>query len=226
VLYLHETFNLRPGRTTAFTEEFAGQYLPLMSSLDARLVDLWETASMSLPWPAAIALWEVDDAVHAQRILRQTHDTSGSQRSAFRQWHDSLESVCTSGRGRILNPGGGVPTVADLRSRGVATTVCVHETITTHPDKQGEYVRNIENLWMPSARRLGRIWVGTYQTQWRNDEAISIWALEDPWTPFPGGTAEVEVLKSPDVQEWLRLAGSFRAGFDDGIIVALPIQSS
>jgi hypothetical protein len=223
VLYLHETFTLLPGRTNAFVANFEQRYLPVMTTLDARLVDLWETTSMSLPWPAAIALWEVDDAEHAQRILRETH--IGAQRTEFRGWHDSLEGVCSGSRGRILNPGAGVPALAELRARGVQTTVCVHETITTLPDHQGEYVRNIENLWMPSAHRLGRIWVGTYQTQWRNDEAISIWALEDPWTPFPGGAAEVEVLRSPDVQEWIRLAGDFRAGFDDGIMVALPLQN-
>jgi hypothetical protein len=223
MLYLHETFTLIPGRAGQFAARFDEHYRALMERLDARLVDVWETTQMSLPWPAAIALWEVDDADHAQRILHAVY--GGGERAAFRSWQEGLDEVCTGGRGRILNPGAGVPSLASLRARGVDTSVCVHETITTLPDHQGEYVRNIETLWMPSAHRLGRIWVGTYQTQWRNDEAISIWALEDPWRPFPGGTHEAEVLRSPDVQEWIRIAGDFRAGFDDGIMVALPLPS-
>jgi hypothetical protein len=224
MLYLHETFQLICGRTDEFASAFDETYLPVMTALDARLVDLWETTSMSLSWPAGIALWEVDDAKHAQAILKETKSRTGSQRDAFAEWNHRLGTLCTGGKGRILNPGAGVPPVADLRTRNVDTSVCVHEIITTLPDKQAEYVRNIEELWMPSAKRLGRIWVGTYQTQWRNDEAISIWALDDPWSPFPGGEREDEVRQEPDVQEWLRLAGSFRAGFDDGIVVALPLS--
>lgn len=219
MLYLHDTFTLLPGRCAAFVESFDTRYRPMMTDLGARLVDLWQTASMSLPWPAAIALWEVDDADAAQRLLRETH--GGSHRDTLSRWMDSLDGTCTGGRGRILNPSAGVPTLAALRRQGVSTRVCVHEVITTLPDHQAEYLRQIEKLWLPSATRLGRIWIGTYATQWRNDECLSIWALEDPWLPFPRGEAEATVHLDPDVAEWLRRAGDFRAGFDDGIIVSL-----
>ena len=82
---------------------------------------------------------------------------------------------------------------------------------------------DIVNKWLPAAEKLGRIWIGTYYTVWRNRQAFSLWALEDPALPLPGGNVEERaVMESEMVQDWMSGALRVREAYDDGIMYALP----
>ena len=218
--YIHEVFRLAPGATLEFAERFQSHYLPLMREGGARLVGIWETVAISLSWPRAIALWEVDGSEAYQRLLRGLHTHAEPE---LRAWQAGLRGICEGGEGRLLHVAPEAPSLADLEARGVNLDVVVHEHITTQPDRQIDYVTEIVEKWLPAAERLGRIWIGSYYTVWRNREAFSLWALEDPALPLPGGNVEErEVMESEMVQEWMRGALRVREAYDDGILYALP----
>jgi len=218
--YIHESFELVPGATPDFAECFGTRYLPLMSEGGARLVGLWESVALSLRWPRAIALWEVDGSLAYQQLIRRLHTQAEPE---MRAWQAGLRGLCTGGEGRLLHVAPEAPSLAELKERGVGLDVVVHEHITTQPDRQIDYVTDVVQKWLPAAERLGRVWIGTYYTVWRNREAFSLWALDDPGLPLPGGDVEErEVMESEMVQEWMRGALRIREAYDDGILYALP----
>ncbi len=218
--YIIEHFELTPGQTPAFAEGFRKSYLPLMSGEGARLVGLWETVAVSLYWPRAMALWEVDGPEEYQALVRRLY---GDRLKALRDWQASLAGICTGGEGRLLAKAEAAPTLQDLSDRAVDLRVIVYERITAQTDQQMAYVTEIQRTWIPVAETLGRIWIGTYHTIWKNREAYSLWALEDPDNPLPRhGADERNVSQLEPVKEWMRLAPELRESYDDGIMIALP----
>ena len=207
------------GKLDEFVGMFEERYQPLMSKAGARLVALWETVALSLPWPQAIALWEVDDLKHYAAVARANYD--GEMAPRFREWRNAMGAVSTGGAGRILVPAAGGPTLADLKKNGVSAEVCVHEILTTQPDKQRDYVDGIEKLWMPYAVRNGRRWIGTYSTSWKNFEAVSIWALEDGWEGLAHHYTR-DVSRDVELKTWMQIAIALRERYDDGLLHALP----
>lgn len=217
--YVIEHFELTPSGAPGFAQRFQDQYLPLMSGEGARLVGLWEAVALSLYWPRAMALWEVDGREAYQHLVRQLY---GERVEALRAWQAGLEGVCSGGEGRLLSGADGAPTLQELRDREVDLSVIVYERITAQPDRQMDYVGAIEENWLAAAESLGRIWIGTYHTIWKNREAYSLWALRDPANPLPGGSAhERDVIRSQPVQRWMRQALELREAYDDGIMHTL-----
>ena len=190
-----------------------------MREAGARLVALWETVGISLPWPRTIALWELDNLKHYAALAGAQYG-GGALGAGFRKWRGALGGLARNGEGRILVPAAGNPTLRALKESGVSAQVCVHEILTTQPDKQRDYVDGIEHLWMPYAVRNGRRWIGTYSTSWKNHEAVSIWALEKGWDTLaehysrdPSGDVELKT--------WMQIAIALRERYDDGLLHAL-----
>src|SRR5438874_1049543 len=167
MLYIHEQTELVAGKLDGFVDLFEGVYQPLMEDLGVRLVGLWETVAISLPWPQTIALWELDDMAHYARVANAQY-RSAELTPKFREWRQELASVSTRGEGRILTPSPKTPTLAQMKEQGFSAEVCVHEWITTQPDKERNYAEQIDQLWMPYSIKHGRHWIGTYTTNWKN----------------------------------------------------------
>jgi hypothetical protein len=134
--------------------------------------------------------------------------------------------VVSGGEGRILAPAPHGPTLADLQKEGIDASVCVHEWLTTWPDKQFDYVEQIERLWVPYARRNGRQWIGTFSTQWKNTEAISIWAFPDGFASYgehygPRLSRTPTELDRLELEGWMQIAIALRERYDDGLLHAL-----
>jgi hypothetical protein len=225
MIYLHEQTRLVVGQTERFVERFEKDYQPLMAQLGARLVALWETVPASLPWPQAIALWELDDQVHYSKLAAAQH-SDARYAPQFRAWREGLGGVVSGGEGRILAPAPHGPTLADLQKEGIDASVCVHEWLTTWPDKQFDYVQQIERLWVPYARRNGRQWIGTFSTQWKNTEAISIWAFPDGFASYgehygPRLSRTPTELDRLELEGWMQIAIALRERYDDGLLHAL-----
>ena len=92
MLYIHEQTEIVAGKVDGFVDLFEGVYQPLMEGLGARLVGLWETVAISLPWPQAIALWELDDMAHYARVANGQY-RSRELTPKFRDWRQQLASV-------------------------------------------------------------------------------------------------------------------------------------
>lgn len=219
MMYGLERYALAWGQAGAFRDAFSELYQPMMRERGARLVGAWEATSLSRAWPAAHLLWEFDGPGHIQDVSLGLYQ---GQKPPIREWEARTTGIVEHAVGRLLHPSEKTPSLAALEAAGVDTTVVVYEEIDTVPDRQVQYCEHIEDVWLPSADQLGRIWIGTYHTQWKNREAISIWALKDPNRPFPGGEMmEQQVFDTPGVRQWNRSAQSVRVGYDDGILVSL-----
>ena len=222
MLYIHEQTDLLAGKTDEFVDLFEQRYLPLMRDLDARLVGTWETVAISLPWPMVITLWEVDDMAHYARVANAQY-RDARLAPLFREWRRDLASVSRSGEGRILTPSKKTPTLADVEAEGFSLEVCVHEWITAQPDKEHDYAENIGTLWVPYAVQHGRHWVGTYTTNWKNHEAISIWALDNGYDTLPENYEKpwFDLLEREGIATWMSVAIALRERYDDGLMHAL-----
>ena len=92
IIYIHETTQLIPGKLDEFVGMFEESYQPAMSKAGARLVALWETVGISLPWPRTIALWEVDNLKHYAALAKAQYG-DGEIGPGFRAWRQALGAV-------------------------------------------------------------------------------------------------------------------------------------
>ena len=222
MIYIHEQLELQPGKTDDFLARFENDYEPLMVDLGARLVHVWETVAISLPWPMAIWMWEVDDIAHYAKVANaQYRDRTRTPR--FREWRNATAGFATKGEGRILTPSKKTPTLADIKADGFSLDVCVHEWVTAQPDKEHDYAENIGRLWAPYAINHGRRWIGTYTTNWKNHECISIWALEKGYDTMPENYEApwFSLMEQEGIAAWMSVAIALRERYDDGLMHSL-----
>ena len=222
MFYLHETTDLTPTGGDAYVEAFDAVYRPAMEELGARLVALWDTVPFSNRWPRTVGLWEIDDFRTLADVGRaQRQDPKGAQ--AMTAWRTAVAAVTTGGQGRVLTPSPTSPTVTQLREGGVSPAVVVHERIHTIPGQQFAYMRELERLYVPWAERNGRRWLGTYTTNWRNSEAILIWAWERGWDTLAEhyGRQQHIITHDPDLSRWMEDGVALRDDWDDSILEAL-----
>lgn len=216
MFYLHETTDLTPAGLSGYVAAFDATYRPAMEGLGARLVALWETVPFSNRWPRTLALWEIDD-------FRVLAGIGRARRDRLADWSAAVAGLVTGGAGRVLTPSPHCPTVATLRERGVPPAVVVHERIHTIPGQQFAYMRELERLYVPWAERNGRRWLGTYTTNWRNSEAILIWAWEQGWDTLAEhyGRQQHIITHDPDLSRWMEGGVALRDDWDDSILEAL-----
>jgi len=217
MFYLHETVALRPGARDEFVGAFDEVYAPAMDRLGARLVALWDTMPFSHAWPQTIALWEVDDFRAIAEI--------GRSEAALTEWRKASAPFMTGGEGRVLTPSPNSPTLAALRSLNTARTVCVHERIFTTPGRQFDYMRALEERYVPWAQRNGRDWVGSYTTNWKNGEAILIWGLRDGWDTMRDlyGRQKHIISEDPDLSAWMATSTDLREDWHDAVVQAIRL---
>jgi hypothetical protein len=213
VIYALEMYQLHWGRTPAFAAAFEEAYRPVVESRGGRLVGAWQATGLSRHWPSALLLWEFDEPDELQEL---TVDLHLGPEPLVRAWEERTSGIVVSGEGRLLKPSRNTPTRAQLLERNADLSVVVCEVIETQPDRANDYCEQIEEVWLPTADALGRIWVGTYRTMWKNREAISLWALKDRRRPFAP-----EDHAPSGLRQWTRTALSVRVGYDDGVFVAL-----
>ena len=222
MIYIHEQLDLRMGATEELLTMFSQRYEPLMVDLGARLVGIWETVAISLRWPMAIWLWEVDDIGQYAKVANAQY-RDRTRAAAFRDWRNELARVANGGEGRILTPSKKTPTLAEIQAAGFSLDVCVHEWITAQPDKEHDYAENIGRLWAPYAVNHGRNWVGTYTTNWKNHECISIWALDKGYDTMPENYEKpwFDLMEQEGIAAWMSVALALRERYDDGLMHSL-----
>jgi len=222
VFYLHETTDLTTTALDGWLAAFDDRYRPLMEDLGARLAALWDTVPFANRWPRTVALWEIDDFTTLAGIGRaRRQDRAGA--AAFAAWEAATAGLVVGGQGRVLTPSPNSPTVAQLRERAVPPGVVVHERIHTIPGQQFAYMRELERLYIPWAERNGRRWLGIYTTNWRNSEAILIWAWEHGWDTLAEhyGRQQQIITHDPDLSRWMEDGVALRDDWDDSILEAV-----
>ncbi len=222
MFHLHETTDLVPAGLDDWLTAFDDLLRPLMEGLGARLVALWDVVPFAHAWPRTVALWEIDDFRTLAGIGRARRaDPAGA--AAFTAWRDATAGAVRGGEGRVLTPSPGSPTISQLREQGISPAVVVHERIHTVPGQQFAYVRALERSYVPWAERNGRRWLGSYTTNWRNSEAILIWAWERGWDTLAEhyGRQQQIITEDPDLSRWMVDSVTLRDDWDDSILEAL-----
>ncbi len=105
----------------------------------------------------------------------------------------------------------------------MSPAVVVHERIHTIPGQQFAYMRELERLYIPWAERNARRWLGIYTTNWRNSEAILIWAWEQGWDTLAEhyGRQQQIITHDPDLSRWMDDSLTLRDDWDDSILESL-----
>jgi hypothetical protein len=228
LLYLQETISLGSGRSDAFTDTFGEVYHPMMAELGARLFAIWEATSYNGHWPQVTIIWEIDAFADYARIGR-AQARGGSHQAAAAAWSGYLADLGASGEGRIMYPGPSNKTLAQLKATGFTAGLVIQEIMQTKPGRQGDYIRELERLYVPWSESTGKRWLGSYTTTFRFNEVIHYWALDGDWDwdCFENHYPSWKGQPPAEIVTWMSVAPALRDGWEDSILQALtpsPLQ--
>lgn len=220
LLYLQETIELGTGRVDGFTDVFTSVYQPMMEQLGARLFSIWEATLYNGHWPQVTIIWEIDDyATYATIGAGQA--AGGSHAGAAAKWAEYLSGIGASGEGRIMYPGPSNKTLAQLQEDGFSAQVVIQEIMQTKPGKQGDYIRELERLYVPWSESTGKHWLGSYTTTFRYNEVVHYWALDGGWDGFAKYYPSWKENPPAEIVTWMSVAPALRDGWEDTILQAL-----
>lgn len=226
LLYLQETISLGSGRSDEFTDTFSEVYHPMMTALGARLFAIWEATQYNGHWPQVTIIWEIDTFADYARIGR-AQTRGGSHEAAAATWSAYLAGLGASGEGRIMYPGPSNKTLAQLQAEGFTAGLVIQEIMQTKPGRQGDYIRELERLYVPWSESTGKRWLGSYTTTFRFNEVIHYWALEGGWDCFENHYPSWKGNPPAEIVTWMSVAPALRDGWEDSILAALtpsPLQ--
>jgi hypothetical protein len=226
LLYLQETISLGSGRSDSFTDAFSELYHPMMAELGARLFSIWEATPYNGRWPQVTIMWEIDAFADYARIGR-AQACGGSHAAAAAKWSSHLADLGASGEGRIMYPGPSNKTLAELTEAGFTAGLVIQEIMQTKPGKHGDYIRELERLYVPWSESTGKRWLGSYTTTFRFNEVIHYWALDGGWDCFENHYPSWKGNPPAEIVTWMSVAPALRDGWEDSILAALapsPLQ--
>jgi hypothetical protein len=220
LLYLQETISLGSGRSDSFTDVFVELYHPMMTELGARLFAIWEATPYNGHWPQVTIMWEIDAFADYARIGRG-QARGGSHESEAIKWSTYLAGLGASGEGRIMYPGPSNKTLAQLQEAGFTAGLVIQEVMQTKPGRQGDYIRELERLYVPWSESTGKRWLGSYTTTFRFNEVVHYWALEGGWDCFEKHYPSWKGQPPAEIVTWMSVAPALRDGWEDSILAAL-----
>src|SRR3954451_6406685 len=182
LLYLHETIELGSGRSDRFrgdersreerfTSVFSDLYHPMMEELGARLFAIWETTPYNGHWPQVTIIWEIDAFADYSRIGK-AQARGGSHETSAAKWAAFLSEIGASGEGRIMYAGASNKTLAQLTESKFGAGLVIQEIMQTKPGRQGDYIRELERIYVRWSERTGKRCVGSFITSFRFNEVM------------------------------------------------------
>jgi hypothetical protein len=227
VIYLHETYDVKPGKYGDLVRNVEREFLAIAESHNLRLVAFWETVLSQGEPPEAIALWELDNWTHFGRITEAQYPGASGGDKKFQQWNEAIWQWVDKRRGKVLMPGPSSPTLAQLKASKVSAKMCVHETLKIVPNLQQAYLEAVELQYYPMAHKHARReMVGYFRTFWRNCENVSIWSLMDGWSTLglfdkPG----LSDFQQRETKHWMNVALSLRTDWEERLLYAAPFST-
>jgi hypothetical protein len=126
-----------------------------------------------------------------------------------------------------MYPGPSNKPLAQLKETGFTAGLVIQEIMQTKPGKQGDYIRELERLYVPWSESTGKRWLGSYTTTFRFNEVIHYWALEGGWDCFENHYPSWKGNPPAEIVTWMSVAPALRDGWEDSILTALspsPLQ--
>src|SRR6267154_4608296 len=99
---------------------------------------------------------------------------SGRRRhaAAAGKWAAFLADIGAAGEGRIMYAGPSNKTLAELREANFTAPLVIQEIMQTKPGRQDDYIRELEQLYVPWSERTGKRWLGSFITTFRFNAVI------------------------------------------------------
>jgi hypothetical protein len=175
-IYLHEIIRTVPGRE----EPYAASVLSLHHD-PARhaggkggpgTLGQFRTAQTSGAWPSVINIWENTWAGQTANFVGQFQDARRD--TAMEDWWNRNLHLRRGGYDRLLIPAHYSPTQAELRARGVVGEVFVHEILWLPFGEPETYLRELERLLLPAARRHGVEVIGAFRVAMRPNQVLTL----------------------------------------------------
>ena len=93
-VYLHQVHSLTGRAAVApLLAAVEHDHLPLLERLDVRQVGYWETTAVQGRTNEVVAIWELDDYRHLQRLARAMHGGDADGRD-LRAWREREAECC------------------------------------------------------------------------------------------------------------------------------------
>jgi hypothetical protein len=228
-VYLHQVHSLTGRAAVApLLAAVEHDHLPLLERLDVRQVGYWETTAVQGRTNEVVAIWELDDYRHLQRLARAMHGGDADGRD-LRAWREREAEWVAHTESLVCEPGSTSPTVADLRAGGVRAAMACHETVICKPWRHMEYPELLADMWStrfnanPDAPKSGRTTIGLYYAKWSNTIAINIWGYGADWDGVVIWDPEWE--QDPSFALWNTLGREIRDDFTDRFLVPAPFST-
>ncbi len=219
-IYLHEVIRSVPGRE----EPYAASVLSLHHD-PVRLgggdlpgtLGQFRTAQTSGAWPSVINIWENTWAGQVRDLVGQFQDAVRD--TAMEDWWNRNLHLRRGGYDRILIPAEYSPTRAELRARGAAGEVFVHEILWLPFGEPETYLRELERLLLPAAQRYGMDLIGAFRVALRPRQVLTLLGARE----WAGLGAFIEAAGSDaDLRTWHTYRGAKIRRAEE--LVLLPVR--
>ena len=177
-LYLHELVQSVPGRTEDYLDAIAEHHGRSSQRIGRKdgVVGLWSALDATGSWPLAVNLWRWGSWQDAAANLARQFDGAAQDPQLKRWWLANLD-LRTGGFDRLVESTSYSPDVAELRARGVAGELFLHQIVTVEPGSVEEYLHAFGADGAPAAAEQGATLVGAYRVRMRDHEAITLFAF-------------------------------------------------
>jgi len=220
-IYLHEIIRTVPGRE----EPYAASVLSLHhdpgrheGGRDAPgTLGQFRTAQTSGAWPSVINIWENTWAGQVGNFSRQFQDSRRD--TNMEDWWNRNLHLRRGGYDRLLIPAGYSPTRAELRERDVRAEVFVHEIAWLPFGEPETYLRELERLLLPAARRCGVELIGAFRVALRPRQVLTLLGARE----WAGLAALLDAAESDaDLRAWHAYRSAKLERADE--LVLLPVR--
>jgi hypothetical protein len=177
-IYLHELVQSVPGRTEDYLDGIAEHHGRASERLGRKdgVVGLWSALEATGAWPLAVNLWRWGSWQDAAANLTRQFDGRAQDPELKRWWLANLD-LRTGGFDRLVESTSYSPDVPELRSRGVAGVLFLHQIATVSEGAVDEYLAAFGGEGVTAAEASGALLVGAYRVRLRDDEALTLLAF-------------------------------------------------
>ena len=174
MLYLHETLDVPLYLQQEFFGAAQSRWRPAMRDLGARPIGLWQHSSIKGDPSELIALWELDDWSHAERLAAASASGSGH---ALRAWHDGSGAWVRQRRTQLLRQRASEAVLRQLERPDTPPQFCFHETMHIEPGREQDYVRAMEIQLGPAMHNTGLRMYGEFQPVFETGRILNLWSV-------------------------------------------------
>ncbi|MGH7805756.1 MAG: hypothetical protein ACREQJ_15515 [Candidatus Binatia bacterium] len=177
-IFLHELVRTVGARTDSYLDSVAEHQGRSAAKTGRRdtLVGVFRALEVSGETPQGVNLWRWGGWEDAAAILGRQFEPQ-TQDPALKSWWLGNLDLRRGGFDRLLESASGSTDVAELRARGIAAEIFLHEIVALEPNEREGYLGALGDEGAAAFASAGATLVGAYRSVFRDDEAVSLVAF-------------------------------------------------